>query len=226
MSAANSFIEVDYRINWKKLKLENKVNLQSGISDAFKSEFSGFENFLNEQLINVTRNIAKSGITETAKALRAAKTEWGRARMRGEYFGVRFAPEGKSEGREKTGTMIESLSSRVEAGKDRGGLFVEGFYGWTNQAITKNPYIYFQENGFWSTSVFDPAATRASGRAKFKQSSTRKWVNGASSLPKSQKEVAKRAKSAFSAAWNEAVKQYNGKGFSGSPTKPTRRQGR
>jgi hypothetical protein len=235
---ATPFIEGDFRISWKggkvlrteALNLQNKIDLQSGrpLSDAVRSEFSGFENFLQEQLINVTRNLSKSGITETAKALRAAKTDWGSARIRGEYFGVRFAPEGKSEGREKSGTMIDSLSSGIRTGRSRDGLFVEGFYGWTDNAVAKNPYIFYQERGFWSVGVFDPAATAASGRAKFKESPNKKWIRGASSLPKSQQQVAKRASSAFSAAWNEAVRQYNGKGFSGSPTKPTGkyRQGR
>jgi len=235
---ATPFILADFRVTWKggkvlrteAINLQNKIDLQSGspLSDAVRSEFSGFESFLQEQLINVTRNIAKSGITETAKALRAAKTEWGKSRLAGNHFGVRFAPEGKSEGREKSGTMINSLSSGIETGRSRDGLFVEGFYGWTDNAVSKNPYILSQENGFWSVGVFDPIATAASGRARFKEGATRKWIAGARSLPKSQKEVAKRAKSAFSAAWNEAVKQYNGKGFSGSPTKPTGkyRQGR
>jgi hypothetical protein len=218
---SNSFIQVSKGFKFKDFNLEKTVNLQIGrqLSAEFKKQFENFDKFLNAQLIAVTQNLAKSGVTETRKKLREATTSWGEARMAGVYYGVRFAPEGRSSGREKTGTMYDSLSSRVETGLDASGFFVEGVFGWSKPTIAKYPYIVFQELGFYSTGRFDPVATAASGRARFKEGPPR-FVRGAASLPKARVEVAKRAASAYSAAWNEAVKQYNAGGFSGTPKKP------
>jgi hypothetical protein len=219
----NSFIQVEAGVKFKDFNLEERVNLQIGrqLSDEFKKQFKNFDQFLNAQLVNVTENLAKSGITETRKKLRDAKSRWGEARMAGVYYGVRFAPEGRSSGREKTGTMYDSLSSRIDAGKDSGGFFVEGVFGWSKSTIARYPYILFQEIGFYSTGRFDPVATAATGRARFK-SGPPVFVPGVFSLPKARKEVMKRAASAYSAAWNESVKQYNAGGFSGTPKKPTK----
>jgi len=217
----NSFIEVQAGVKFSDFNLEETVNLNIGkkLSNAFKKQFQNFDNFLNAQLVAVTNNLAKSGITETRKALRAGTTRWGIARMAGEYYGVRFAPEGRSEGREKTGRMYDSVSSRIETGKDADGFFVEGKFGWSKAIIAKDPYILFQEIGFYSTGVFDPAATKASGRARF-TTGPPKFIRGAATLPKARREVEKRVASGYSAAWNEAVKQYNAGGFSGSPQNP------
>lgn len=219
--ASNSFIEVSARIKFKDFNLEERVNLQIGrlLSDEFKKQFNNFDQFLNNQLVNVTQNLAKSGITETRKKLREATTRWGEARMAGIYYGVRFAPEGRSAGREKTGTMYDSLSSKVDTEKLSGGFFVEGVFGWSKSTLARHPYILFQETGFYSTGRFDPVATAAAGRARFKEGPAR-FVRGAASLPKGRREVMKRAASAYSAAWNEAVREYNRGGFSGTPKKP------
>jgi hypothetical protein len=207
--------------------VETSIGLKgagNALSKDFKRRFKNFEEYLDNQLIAVTNSLARSGITETRKQLRAAKTEWGQARMAGIRFGVKFAPEGRSEGREKSGFMYDSVSSRVDVGKDRGGLFIEGFFGWPGSVTRSNAYIVLQEFGFYSTGSFDPVATARSGRARFKEGRL-KFIQGAASLPKARREVGKRAASAYSAAWNEAVRRYNADGFAGNPPKPNSRKG-
>lgn len=185
-----------------------------------RQKVKSFEAYFQNELYNVTENLAKSGVTVARRALRDAKTEWGKSRMAGNHFGVRFAPYGRSEGREDTGFMYDSLSYDVEITGARNNW--RGIFGWPVSAIEKTrkggqrSYIELQENGFYGTGKFDPVATAASGKAKFKEGAP-KWIPGAKSLPQASESIRKRAQSAYSAAWNEAVRKWYSDGFKTNP---------
>jgi hypothetical protein len=93
-----------------------------------------------------------------------------------------------------------------------------GTFGWDDQALTKAPYIVYQEMGFYSTGVFDPIRTAASGIAKF-TSGREKWINAVHAIPRGREQIEKRAPAAYSAALNEAIKQFKANGFKGNPDK-------
>jgi len=136
--------------------------------------------------------------------------------MAGSYFGVSFARYGRTAGREETGFMYDSLSSSVELASS-GKTMWRGRFGWDDQALSKAPYIPYQEQGFYSTGSFDPIRTAASGVAKFKDSGREKWIEGARSIPFARRSIERRAPAAYSAAINEAIKQFNANGFKGNP---------
>jgi hypothetical protein len=190
----------------------------------FKSQLEGFDYFFQIQVKAVVANLAVSGVTEARKVIRNAKTEWGKSRMAGNHYGVRFAPYGRSEGREDTGFMYDSLIARViPGGKDSW----KGTWGWSANTLHRAPYIRYQDQGFMSAGRFDPVATAATGKAQFSGgsgaqpwrggASGSKWIEGAGSMYKSRDEVAKRTQSAFSAAWNEATIEFRKAGKKGDP---------
>ena len=181
-----------------------------------------FEEYFAREVKNVVQTLAKSGVTVAQRTLREAKTEWGKSRMAGNHFGVRFAPYGRSEGREDTGFMYDSLSafSPERVGVVGGSDTFRGRWGWSDAALAAAPYIEAQEFGFFSNSKFDPVATAASGRARFRDGdgyNDLKWVPGANSLRASEKSVKRRTQAAFSAAWNQAVRNWNSNNLKGNP---------
>lgn len=183
-----------------------------------KVRFENLRDYFETQLQVVTQNLAQSGANIAKDALERAETPWGRARIAGQYGDVRFKPYGRSAGRNDTGFMMDSLSA-WQGGVSKGSrVNVEGYFGWPPEVINSNPYILFQAQGFTSNTVFDPQRTRASGIAKFKKGSGRN-VPGAYPLSKAIPSIRNRAQSAYSAAWNEAVKLWKGDGFKGSPGK-------
>ena len=190
------------------------------------NQIEGFSVFLQAQIKNVTENLVKSGVTKAREKLRSSVTDWGQARMAGSYFGVSFARYGRTAGREETGFMYDSLSSSVQLAPS-GKTMWRGRFGWDDQALNKAPYIPYQEQGFYSTGAFDPVRTAASGVAKFKEG-PEKWIEGAGSIPFARRSIERRAPAAYSAALNEAIKQFKANGFKGKPgryadVKPTGR---
>jgi len=182
------------------------------------NSIAGFNVYLQAQLRNVTQSLVAGAVTSARKKLRSAVTDWGQARMAGRYFGVSFARYGRTSGREETGFMYNSLSSKVELAPS-GKTMWKGTFGWEPDALQKAPYIYYQEFGFYGSGRFDPVATAASGIASFKDSGKEKYVEGASSLRYALNQLEKRAASAYSAARNEAIKKFNADGFKGNPAK-------
>ena len=187
-----------------------------------KNRLENFAQYFQAQVDNVLSRLSIVGRNASRKALQSATTPWGFARMDGNYGGVRFRPYGRSAGREDTGFMFESLIGGLE---DAPSLFgtsrqvratdKQAFFGWSRETISSNPYIAAQENGFYSNGAFDPAATERDGVARFK-AGARKYIEGADSLSFGAEKVAQVAESFFSGAWNEAVRQWNADGFSGS----------
>jgi hypothetical protein len=119
--------------------------------------------------------------------------------------------------------MFESLSGGL---KDGGRTFSVGsqvlatekqaFFGLFSETIIANPYIAAQENGFHSNGSFDRVKTERDGVARFK-AGAKKYIEGADSLSFGEEKVAQVAQSFFAGAWNEAVRQWNADGFTGSP---------
>lgn len=182
-----------------------------------KGRMGNLKDFFETQLAVVTQNLAQSGANIGKRKLRAAETPWGRARMSGDYGGVRFKPYGRSAGREDTGNMYDSLEAWLLPSNTRtSSNRFNGYFGWRPETIRKDPYILLQAQGFRSNGSFDPVATAASGIAKFKKG-PEKFVQGAFPLSDAYKSIRNRAQSAYSAAWNEAVKQWNANGFKGNP---------
>lgn len=181
------------------------------------NSIAGFSVFLQAQLAAITQNLVASGVSVARKKLRSSTTEWGEARMSGNRFGVSFARYGRTSGREETGFMYDSLSSKVELAPS-GKTMWRGTYGWEDSIIRQHPYILMQERGFESTGKFDPIATAASGRASFTEGRL-KWVKGAGSMAEAYKSINNRAPAAYSAARNEAIKLFKAGGFKGNPKK-------
>ena len=182
------------------------------------TKLKGFENLFQEQLRNVTENLLKGGVTVARKTLDSAETEWGRARIRGERFGVRFSPEGNTAGRNKTGFMMNSLDWKLverQSGRNKVG----GKLGWFPENTKgRDGYIRMQEYGFRNISKFNRSETARTGRASFYNDPSRpRWTHGAKSLEAGKRSVDRRAQAAFSAAWNESVRQWYAAGFKTSP---------
>lgn len=192
------------------------VNQDIQFADLGK-QVEGFSVFLQAQIKNVTENLAKSGVTKAREKIRSSVTDWGKSRMSGNHYGVRFAPYGRSSGREETGFMYDSLSSSVELAPS-GKTMWRGRFGWDDAALRQAPYIPYQEQGFYSTGAFDPVRTAASGIAKFKEG-PEKWIEGAGSIPYGRRSIEKRAPAAYSAALNEAIRQFEANGFKGEPSR-------
>jgi hypothetical protein len=180
-------------------------------------QVEGFNVFLQAQIRNVTQSLASAGVTFARKKLRNSVTDWGESRMAGNHYGVSFRPYGRSSGREETGFMYDSLSGTVDLAKS-GKTMWKATVGWDDAAISKAPYIGYQETGFFSTGAFDPVRTKASGIAKFK-TGPQKYIEGAGSTRYALEQVQKLAPSAYSAALNEAIKVFNASGFKGDPKK-------
>lgn len=185
--------------------------------DRLGKQIEGFSEFLQSQIKNITENLAKSGVTKAREKVRSSVTGWGQGRMAGSYFGVSFARYGRSEGREETGFMYDSLSWRMKSSGSNSKKW-RATFGWDDAALSKAPYIIYQEMGFYSTGVFDPIRTAASGIAKF-TSGREKFIEGAASIPFARRSIEKRAPAAYSAALNEAIKQFKANGFKGNPKK-------
>jgi hypothetical protein len=183
-----------------------------------KVRFEGLRDYFEAQLAIVSRNLAQSGANIGKENLRKAETDWGAARMAGNYGGVRFKPYGRSAGREDTGFMMNSLSAWVGEFGRGARTSVNSYFGWTPDVLNANPYIVFQATGYRSKTVFDPQRTAASGIAKFKEGSGR-LVRGADPLSGAISSIKNRAQSAYSAAWNEAVKIWEADGFKGGAGK-------
>lgn len=171
-----------------------------------------------EQKIEATRRLAQAGINRQAKILDETGTPavgqggaWGVARMAGRRNEVRFAAEGNSQGRNKSGKMIRALSYDIKANSN--GV-MKARFGWV---FNFEEYFRLQDQGFTGFSAFDEEATRASGRAEFKSSRRTYFVQGANSLPQAIKLVDSIKQSFFAGAWNEAVRQWKKTGKRGNP---------
>jgi len=183
------------------------------VMKAFTNKLKNFEAYFQAQVFAVTENLAKSGENITKKTIREAKTQWGVSRMSGNHYGVKFQAYGRSAGREDSGHMYDSVSSETTI---RNGVAV-GTYGW--QPSVYEPYFAMQAFGFESTGRFSPGATRASGQAKFSEDNEPVFIPGFGfgSQVGAGPSIRKRMKSAYSAAWNEAVRQYEKNGLKGNP---------
>jgi hypothetical protein len=178
-----------------------------------KNSIRSLDAYIQASLKNVTDYLARSGVTVARRNLREATTpqDWGKSRMAGEHYGVRFAPYGRSAGREETGHMYDSLTSSVKMAS-YGKTMWRGTFGWENPKA----YIVYQELGFYSTGAFDPGATAASGRAKF-TTGIEQYIPGARSLPKALPSIRRRIPAALSAVRNEAIRMWKADGFKGRP---------
>lgn len=179
-----------------------------------KVRFEGLREYFEVQLAVVTQRLAQSGANIGKESLEKAVTPWGEARMSGEYYGVRFRRYGNTSGRNETGFMKNSLTAWLDKPSKGKRVEYQGYFGWPSEVIMENPYILYQAQGFRSLTVFDPAATKATGRAKFKSGNGR-FVQGAYPLRGAEPSIKKRAQSAYSAAWNEAKKLWEADGFKG-----------
>jgi len=154
--------------------------------DVYVGGFEAFYRYFYALLIAVSENLAKGGVTTARRALLAAETPWGQARMSGEYYGTSFPSYGKGPGRYDTGNMYEALSWYGEGGSDipsgsntfrpTAGFFFSFGY---DKTMDRSPrtrerpsgggkYFERQERGFLNTSSFSPADTQANGRASFR----------------------------------------------------------
>jgi hypothetical protein len=182
------------------------------------TKLKGFEKIFQEQLIAVTENLLKGAVGKAREHLDQAETPlgWGRSRLAGQRGDVSFKPYGNTVGRNRTGFMINSLSWKIDRGKFGRNLFA-GRLGWFPEVTGgRDAYIRNQEKGFWNNSRFDAATTKRTGIATFRPGRPQ-WTPGAKSLPVAAKSLKNRAQAGFSAAWNEAVKQWKGAGFKTPP---------
>lgn len=187
-------------------------------------EIEAFRDYFLEQVANVTVRLTASGVTAARAALVGAETPWGQARMRGSYFGTSFSAYGKGPGRYDTGNMFNALKV-LETDASYGQFRLAFGYDMSmnrspatggERADTGGAYFQIQERGFRSSTAFSPFRTEATGRASFDRARRPKKVKGAFALPAGAESIRKRIDSAFSAAWNEAVRRFEADGFSAS----------
>lgn len=212
------------RVKYQAQETLGKDNLQFVVDrPQVAIEVENFAEYLEQQIGIVSARLTASGVTVAKRALLDADTPWGQARVRGSYFGVRFAPYGKGTGRYDTGNMFEAL--KVLEAESRFGQFRLSFgydmsmdrspsTGGERDTVGR-PYFEAQERGFLSRRKFSPGRTAASGIASF-DSGGRRRVKGANALPAGAESIRKRIDSAFSAAWNEAVRMFERDGFAAS----------
>lgn len=151
--------------------------------DVYVGGFEAFYDYFYALLIAVSENLAKGGVTTARRALLAAETPWGQARMSGEYYGTSFPAYGKGPGRYDTGNMYEALSWYGEGSNQApqsfnptAGFFFSFGYDKTKDRSPRTrerpqgggKYFERQERGFLNTSSFSPADTQANGRASFR----------------------------------------------------------
>jgi hypothetical protein len=183
----------------------------------FGSRLLEFNAIWEEELNVAIENLAKAGRNRAAETLDKTGTpavgsggEWGKARMSGQRWGVKFSPYGNSEGRNDTGNMINSLGwDIVSTGKRKKARF-----GWIDRF---EDYFLYQEKGFTPRTMFDPAATAATGMAQFRPRAGMKKVPGAESLQAGLKLVSSLKDSFFSQAWNRSKETWEKAGKRSRP---------
>ena len=190
----------------------------------FANEVAGFSEFFQAELARASVNLARVGVGVAKRALIAAETPWGQARMRGEYFGVRFRPYGKGPGRFESGNMFNALkiidtNAGSFVGSKKRDFFVEWGYDTKMDRSKKNggsPYFLDQETGFLNPFSFDNNRTRADGEARFRKAQRPRRVQGARALEAGMERIGDRAEVYYSKAWEIAKKKFESKGFSAS----------
>jgi len=218
--------KVSYKgASYKKVKLQAQESLGTDFIKLevdrphFSTEVEGFADYFRAQVALVSVSLAASGVGVAKKTLLGAETPWGQARMRGEYFGVRFRPYGKGPGRFETGNMYNSLkildtnAATYVGSKDKTQLNVDfGYDVSMDRGKYGGPYFLDQERGFVNPWSFLREETRRSGIATFGRPGGKR-VAGAKALPAAAESIRKRIDSAFSSAWNEARKIFEANGF-------------
>lgn len=218
------------KVNYKgarprKIKYQNQEKLADDFlvyqidRPGFSSEVQGFSDYFLAELARASVNLARVGVGVAKRALIAAETPWGQARMRGEYFGVQFRPYGKGPGRYDTGNMFNALklidtNAAAFVGGKRRDHFVEfGYDTRMDRGKSGRPYFLDQEVGFLNTRSFDPDQTRLDGEARFGRARRPRWVKGARALEAGMERVGIRADEYYSKAWENAKKRFESEGF-------------
>lgn len=186
----------------------------------FANEVQGFSDYFLAALASASVNLARVGVGVAKRALIAAETPWGQARMRGEYFGVRFRPYGKGPGRFASGNMFNALkiidtNAGSFVGSKKRDLYVQfGYDTKMDRGRSGGPYFEDQEVGFLNTQSFDPDQTRIDGVARFGKARRPRRVKGARALEAGMERVGDRANAYYSKAWDIAKKKFESDGFS------------
>jgi hypothetical protein len=204
------------QLSGKAASLPNNYSVTVEKPD-FGSRLLEFNAIWEEELDFAIENLAKAGKRRAAETLDKTGTpavgsggEWGKARMSGQRWGVKFRPYGNSAGRNDTGNMINSLGwDIVSTGKRKKARF-----GWVDRF---EDYFLYQEKGFTPRSMFDPRATAASGEAQFRSRSQMRKVPGAESLQAGLKLVSSLQDSFFTQAWNRSKENWERAGKKSRP---------
>ena len=218
--------KVSYKgASYKKVKVQRHEGLATDFLTLqvdrphFSTEVEGFEKYFRAQVAAVSLALAASGVMVAKRTLLGAETPWGQARMRGEYFGVRFRPYGKGPGRFDTGNMYNALkildtnAGTFTGSKAKNQLNVDfGYDKAMDRGKYGGPYFEDQERGFVNPWSFLREETRRNGIATFGRPGGKR-VAGAKALPAAAESIRKRIDSAFSSAWNEARKIFEANGF-------------
>jgi len=188
----------------------------------FAGEVEGFSEYFLAALASASINLARVGVGVAKRALIAAETPWGQARMRGEYYGVRFRPYGKGPGRFASGNMFNALkiidsNAGTYVGSKKRDLRVEwGYDTKMDRGRSGGPYFRDQEVGFLNPLSFDPDQTRIDGVARFGRARRARWVKGARALEAGMERIGDRAEAYYSKAWEIARKKFESDGFAAS----------
>lgn len=178
-------------------------------------EFEGFGKYLAASIFNTSLILAQMGVDAAREKLLDSDTPWGQARMRGEYFGVRFRPYGKGPGRYATGNMYRALRVlKTEAGGASGfGKITFGYDPTMDRGSQGEAYFRRQELGFKNKWAFDANETARTGKAAFTEGVRIRSVRGAFALPAGAEFVAGKIDAAFARAWDDAKRLYENRGF-------------
>ena len=214
----------------KRIKIQGQETLGTDFltfqidRPSFSSEIEGFKDYFLAQVAAVSVNIVAGGVGVAKRKLLASETPWGVGRIAGQYFGVRFRGYGKGTGRYDTGNMYEALkildvnATSFTGSKAKNQLNVDYGYDKSMDRSPKwgGPYFLEQERGFLNPFSFDANRTITTGIASFGPAKSPRRVQGAFALPAGAESIRRRIDSGFSAAWNEAKRQFESKGFSAS----------
>lgn len=212
----------------KRIKYQNQEALAKDFlrfqvdKPHFSVEVENFESFFYAQVANQMVGLAKGAVTAAKKQLLGAETPWGQARLRGEYFGVPFAPYGKGPGRFETGNMYNALkvlgTNTPNFVGSRGSSPLNVDFGYDRKMDrsprTGRPYFLDQERGFLNRRSFDSNETWSTGIASFTEARRPRRVKGAFALEAGAKSISNRMDSRFAFAWNKAKKLFEEGGFS------------
>jgi hypothetical protein len=173
----------------------NSTTYSSKFTDNLITELNEFDkNFKHFKEITLD-NVGKGAQRVGRKKFDTSITDWGVKRMNGRAGRFIFTPYGNSEGRNRSGKLMENFSYEVRTRGSSTSLTV----GWVKN---KEKYYVLQDLGFKNRYGIQAVIN---GVPFFGVKKRTVNTPGAHGLEAARKSVSRRIESALSSAWNAAV---------------------